>query len=180
MEEDLMRSSNRHASREPEQGFSLVEMLLTAFILAVGIMGLTLLQVMAMKGARGGRSLSTAVQLGDMVMDQIELEGRLTWLNRTASGFSPGAVPLQFVNKTVSAAPIPFNVKGLTPVANAPQAVDSATFFNVTFSKNDVIALGVGIISDFMVDVAFSDATDPVTNAPIMRHVVVRRRILHA
>lgn len=64
-----------------QRGFSLVEMLLTAFILAVGIMGLTLLQVMAMKGARGGSSLSTAIQVGEDVLDRIELEGRLSWLN---------------------------------------------------------------------------------------------------
>jgi len=82
-----------------QQGFTMVEMLMTAFILAVGIMGLSLLQVMSLKGARGGKSLSTAVQVGDAVMDRIEQEGRLTWLNVTANQYKvPAALTtLRFV-----------------------------------------------------------------------------------
>ena len=47
-----MQFRKREALLQNQRGFSLVEMLMTAFILAVGIMGLTLLQVMAIKGAR--------------------------------------------------------------------------------------------------------------------------------
>lgn len=176
-----MRPSNQHAAKRAEQGFSLVEMLLTAFILAVGIMGLTLLQMMSLKGARGGKSLGTAVQIGEMVMDQIEMEGRLTWLNVSANAFTPATLPtLQYVNRAASPALMPFTIKGQVPVANAPDPVDAATFYNVSFLKNDVTAVGTGIISDFSVDVAFSDVADPVTRAPIVRHVIIRRRILHA
>ena len=47
----------------------MIEMLMTAFILAVGILGLTMLLVMSLKGSRGGRSLTTAVLVGDNVME---------------------------------------------------------------------------------------------------------------
>ena len=177
-----MRTRRKRSSRQAQQGFSLIEMLLTAFILAVGIMGLTLLQSMAIKGARGGKSLSTAVQVGETVLDQIEVEGRLTWLNAT-SNFTPAAIGnLQFVNQMNLVTPLTFTVKGETPVVGAPDPVDATPFYAVNFQKTDVSAVGAGkgIISDFTVTVTFSDTTDQTTNLPLTRTVVLTRRIIHA
>jgi prepilin-type N-terminal cleavage/methylation domain-containing protein len=163
-----------------QQGFSLVEMLMTAFILAVGIMGLTLLQMMSLKGARGGKSLATAVQVGEMVMDQIEMEGRLSWLNITASNFNPTALTsLQYVNQTTLAIPLTFTIKGQVPVSSAPDPADSNAFYTVNFVRANDVAAGTGAISDFTLTVAFSDAVNPTTNAAIPRTVMLTRRILH-
>lgn len=173
-----MRYLRNTPSTQAQRGFSMVEMLLTAFILAIGIMGLTMLQVMSLKGARGGKSLGTAVQVGEAVMDQIELEGRLTWLNVTSP--PPTVLPnLQFVNRAASPAPMPFTIKGEVPVAGAPDPVDSATYFTVNWTKKDVSAGATGIMSNFTVTVNFSDATNPVTGLPINRQVVLTRSILH-
>jgi prepilin-type N-terminal cleavage/methylation domain-containing protein len=190
-----MRYLRRRTSVRAQQGFSMVEMLMTAFILAVGIMGLTMLQIMALKGARGGRSLGTAVQVGEMVMDQIELEGRLSWLNITATqAAAPTALAtLQYVGKVKSAIPATitigppatpapdatFTIKGQVPVATAPDPSDSTPFYNVYIAQRDVGNAGTGIISDFTVNVSFADEVNQATSVAIPRTVVVTRRILH-
>ncbi len=190
-----MRYLRRRTSVRAQRGFSLVEMLMTAFILAVGIMGLTMLQVMALKGSRGGRSLGTAVQVGEMVMDQIEMEGRLSWLNITATQVAtPVALTkLQYVNKvpatiptsiTIGPPPTPtptatFTIKGQVPVANAPDPSDSTPFYNVYVAQNNVGSAGTGIISDFTVNVSFADQVNQATSVAIPRTVVVTRRIIH-
>ncbi len=164
-----------------QRGFSLVEMLLTAFILAVGIMGLTLLQVMAMKGARGGSSLSTAIQVGEDVLDRIELEGRLSWLNISGTQLTtPGQLNnLQYVNKTAIDPPLVFTIKGQAPEADAQNAVDATAFYAVTMTRGNDSAASVGMVSDFTVTVSFSDVVNPANNQPIIRNVRLSRRILH-
>jgi hypothetical protein len=166
---------------------------MTAFILAVGIMGLTLLQVMSLKGARGGRSLGTAVQVGETIMDQIEMEGRLSWLNITASQYAaPSALThLLYINKvpsTLFPTPIPlatppfatFTIKGEVPVANPPDPTDSASFYNVYISQtNNVGVAATGLTSDFTVNVQFSEQVNPATGLAIPRTVTITRRILH-
>lgn len=164
-----------------QRGFTMVEMLMTAFILAVGIMGLSLLQIMSLKGARGGKSLSTAVQVGDAVMDRIEMEGRLTWLNITANQYkAPAALTtLNFVDKLTLATPLTFNLKGQVPIPASTDPAESAAFFTVNMVRRPVSALTTGKISDFTVTVTFSDTTNAATNVPITRTVTLTRRVVH-
>jgi Tfp pilus assembly protein PilV len=158
----------------------MVEMLMTAFILAVGIMGLTLLQVMSLKGARGGKSLGTAVQVGEAVMDQIEMEGRLSWLNITASQAAAPAplTSLQYINKVPVTPSQTFNIKGEVPVTGTGDPTDATPFYTVVIAQNN-IAAGTGTISDFTVNVTFSDQVNPATGIAIPRKVTITRRILH-
>ena len=79
-----MGTTGHHpGSSAAQAGFSMVEMLMAAFIMAVGILGLSALQVMALKATRGSRSLSTAILVAEQVLDRAEMEGRLSWLNLT-------------------------------------------------------------------------------------------------
>lgn len=164
-----------------QQGFSLVEMLMTAFIMAVGIMGLTLLQVMSLKAARGGKSLSTAVQVGEAVMDRIEMEGRLSWLNVIDDQYKVHGTlsNLDFVNKTALTAPLTFNLKGQVPNPSSPDPAESSPFFSVNMVRTPVSAVSTGAISDFTVTVTFADAVNPTTNTPINRTVTITRRVVH-
>ncbi|HJV48092.1 MAG TPA: prepilin-type N-terminal cleavage/methylation domain-containing protein [Geothrix sp.] len=175
-----MRLHQKRTSVMGQRGFSMVEMLMTAFILAVGIMGLTLLQVMSLKGGRGAKSLTTGVQVGEMIMDQIEMEGRLSWLNITASQYTaPAALTgLHYIGKGNQTG-LPFTIKGQVPVANAPDPVDAATYYQVAVSEANVSAAGSGKMGDFTVDVLFSDQVNQTTGVAIPRHVVITRRILH-
>ena len=177
------------AAQNAQAGFSMIEMLMTAFILAIGILGLSMLQVMSLKASRGSRSLTTAVGVGEKVMDQVEMEGRLSWLNITDSQYTvPVAVPTRYVNLATSAPPAGglqqvFNIKGQIPFASTDPA-DSNPYFTVkTYrlpkSGNGDANGATGQMDDFIVQVVFSDIFDTNTNAPILRTVTLTRRILH-
>jgi type II secretory pathway pseudopilin PulG len=81
MAADLMLAGGATFGRRRQAGFSMVEMLMTAFIMAVGIMGLTALMVMSLRAIAGSRRLGTAILVAEQVLDQAELEGRLSRLN---------------------------------------------------------------------------------------------------
>lgn len=182
----LKINCNARAARSAQAGFSMIEMLMTAFILAIGILGLSMLQVMSLKASRGSRSLTTAVGVGEKVLDQVEMEGRLSWLNITDSQYTtPTAVPTQYVTLATSAPPAGgleqlFNIKGQTPFASTDPA-DSNPYFTVkTYRLPTAVGGGAtGNMSDFVVQVVFADIVDPTTNAKILRTVTLTRRILH-
>lgn len=173
------------AARNAQAGFSMIEMLMTAFILAIGILGLSMLQVMSLRASRGSRSLTTAVQVGEKVMDQVEMEGRLSWLNITDSQFTaPIAVPTQYVTLAPSAPPAGglkqfFSINGDT----TPTAADPNTYYTVTTYRllaNPPVGGGItGDMNDFVVQVIFADIVDLNSNAKILRTVTLTRRILH-
>lgn len=171
---------SRNQGRPSQAGFSMIEMLMTAFILAIGILGLSMLQVMSLKASRGSRSLTTAVQVGEAVMDQVEMEGRLSWLNITDSRYvAPAALAnLKYVNQ---AAPVinTFNIKGQIPQPTSTDPADKNPFFTVTTTRITPIVVVTGQMHDFVVTVNFVDAVNPTTNVPIIRTVTLTRRILH-
>jgi Tfp pilus assembly protein PilV len=165
----------------------MIELLVTATILAVGILGLTLLQAMAIRGARGGRSLSTAVQVGEAVLDRIEQEGRLSWLNLTDSPYTtPGTLStLKFVtlaNTETLAKDLTFTVKGQVPNAEATDPKDQLPFYKVNMVRMEKSAAATGKLSDFTVTVTFADeaqASGQAAPVAINRTVKLTRRILH-
>jgi len=169
-----MRTRKFIAARKAQAGFSMVEMLMAAFILSVGILGVSMLQIMSLKAARGSQNLTTAVRVADRVMDQTELEGRLTWLNQTDSNYiTPGALSqLQYL-KAGAVATQTFDING-EPTADA-----AAAFYTMNFTKTPVVADGAtGAITDVTVVVNFADAVD-ATSTPIQRTVTLTRRIVH-
>jgi prepilin-type N-terminal cleavage/methylation domain-containing protein len=180
-----MRTHPSGSNRRPGQaGFSMIEMLMTAFIMAIGILGLTMLQVMSLKASRGGRSLSTAVLVGEHIMDQVEMEGRLSWLNATSNytGTSLADLPnLRYVNLPDGGALAEtFNSKGGPPLGN-PDPADNTVYFRVTTGRVVSVAPGAGTngaLSNFIVTVTFTDQLDQAS-APIVRNVVLTRRIVH-
>lgn len=164
-------------------GFSMVEMLMTAFIMAIGILGLTALQVMSLKASRGSRSLTTAVLVGEDVMDRAEMEGRLSWLNITDTNrAAPTLADIPTLKYVTIAAGTPlvetFNSKGGIPNPASTDPAEQVPFFTVTTSRQPFVAAATGRVSDITVQVQFSDAVDQ-TNAPLVRTITLTRRIAH-
>jgi len=66
----------------------MVEMLMATFILAIGILGLAMLQTYALRSQTGSKSLDTAVQVGQRILDQAEMLGRNS-VNTSRAGVTP-------------------------------------------------------------------------------------------
>lgn len=167
-----------------QAGFSMVEMLMTAFILAVGILGLTMLQTMSLKASRGSRSLTSAILVAEQVMDQVEMEGRLSWLNLTDTNRSAPSIAADLPNLRYVTIPEDgqlvetFNSRGGVTNAASPDPTVSTTFFTVTTTRAPATAAITGRISDVRVQVQFVDNVDRA-KAPIQRTLSLTRRILH-
>lgn len=164
--------------RRHEAGFSMVEMLMTAVILAVGILGLTMLQLMSIRAARGSKNLTTATQLAEHIMDRVEMEGRLTWLNSTQSKLeTPGAlVGLSYIGqgKTVRT----YNILGMEPRPASAKLEEKLPFFTVTYVQSLKDAAVAGRISDCTVTVAWTEQID-ANSRIVPRSVTLVRRIVH-
>lgn len=65
------------------RGFSMIEFLMVAFILGVGLLGLTALMATNVRAAGGGRQRDTAAYLGHEVMERLAADGRRTALLRS-------------------------------------------------------------------------------------------------
>jgi Tfp pilus assembly protein PilV len=174
MAEDLMPTPNLRRAHATQVGFSMVEMLMTAFILAIGLLGLALLQTMALRVSRGNTSVTTAVLVADQIMDQVEMEGRLTWLNVSDSNYtnpSTAALGLKYLN--VPSLTEYFNASGGSVTGGDP-----TTFFTANTVLTPQTASTVGAVSLVTVTVTFSDTVN-ASNAPVPRSVYLARRILH-
>jgi Tfp pilus assembly protein PilV len=152
----------------------MVEMLMAAFILAVGILGLTMLQSLSIKSATGSRGLSSAVLLAERVMDQLEANGRNSRLY--AQNFT---VPTTAAAFTAPVAPATFNFYG-RPAVGDP--IDPTPYFTVNVVANPwngVIApapdASFGGVAVMTVTVVWNeDAAAPA------RQVVLSRRVAYA
>ena len=177
--------------RRPAQaGFSMVEMLMAAFILAIGILGLATLQAMTLKVTRGGHSLTNAVGAADAIMDQIELEGRLSWLNATSSSAATitPLTTLKYVGKGTQylgfkeSLNTTTNLVTLTPATTTPQASKPALAGNLryvaTITEGTATAAGTGQESNYTILVQFQDDVNRSGTA-VVRAVTISRSILH-
>ena len=166
-------------SGSAQSGFSMVEMLMTAFILAIGLLGLAMLQVMAMRAASGSRNLSIAMELAGEVMDQVDLEGRLTYDNATMTQYtvSQTLTGLQYI--TNASVEKYYNIDAVTGNAtevDAPAVGDASPLFHLTMTQTVGAVMGV---SDVAIRVDFIDGISQITNLPILRTATLSRRILH-
>lgn len=66
----------------PEAGFTMVELLITAFILGIGLLGLAALQTMAVRGYSGSKIRDAGANLASSILDQLAADGRLTAVQR--------------------------------------------------------------------------------------------------
>lgn len=81
--------STRTFHSSPRAGFSIIEFLLAAMILGVGLLGLAALTVMSVKGFGGSRTRNAASDLAGSVLDRLALDGRLSAAIRSNGGTIP-------------------------------------------------------------------------------------------
>jgi len=179
-----MRVTPEPGPRKGQAGFSMIEMLMTAFVLAVGLLGLALLQTMSLKATRGNKSLTTAVLVAQKILQQAEMEGRLSWLYVTNTN-NPNAKladlkSLKYItiSSTGTGLAETFNANGgAVDTSSTDPAVNRPFFYAVT-NQVPATAATIGNVSEMQVTVLFYDQVDK-NNAQIKRTVYLSQQVTH-
>lgn len=177
MEAAVRTNARFPRSLTTQTGFSMVELLMTAFILAIGLLGLTALQSLSLRSAAGSRGLSTAVLIGERAMDQILSNGResLAYARSVPAVTPPAALTAVF---TAPVADRTFNFAG-RPSVGDPQ--DTTPFFTLSVQSQPAAAGAVaaiprfGGVSNMVVTVRWQE-----DSAAPARQVVISRRVAYA
>ena len=164
-------------------GFSLIELLVAAAILAIGILGLAMLQAMAMRASRGSTNMATAALIAEQVMDQADMEGRLSWLNITSSNrINPTLADLNGLRYLLirqgEKLDEVMNIRGGVVVPGDPDPTISMPFFRISTRRTAVPGSTVGQMSDLAVRVEFTESVDN-NNVASVRTFNLTRRIIH-
>jgi prepilin-type N-terminal cleavage/methylation domain-containing protein len=161
----------RTRKSQAEQGFSMIEMLMAAVILAIGILGVVMLQVMTIKATTGTRSLNAGVLLAERVLDQAEALGRNSLLCARTGTAPPLLTPDYFGTAPFT---LNFAVDGVSQKT-------AADFFKVTVSPSSVNAAvpGLGGVALVTIKVEWVDSVT-ASNVKLTRNVTISRRFSYA
>ena len=113
------------------------------------------------------------------MLDQVELEGRLTWLNITSNLMVPTALTsLHYLTMANGGSTTQYYDAGGQYLGTSAANVNN--FFTVLLRRADIAAAGAatGGTSDFTVSVTFTD-TVAAGNQKINRNITLTRRIVH-
>lgn len=160
MEAPMIRPSHPHVPPRNASGFSVVEFLIVVFIFALGVLGLSLLQVMSIRGNHSGRQRSTAVYLASTVVERVQAEGQLS-----LAGFPPTRV---FTASTVTDDAV--NSFGTYDVHGNP-ATGATAIYTVSWSRrayrggasSSVTGLN---LREFVVNVGWNEQDSQGSNIP--------------
>ncbi len=165
-----------------QKGFSIIELLLVAFIMAVGLMGLTLLQTMALRTAFGSQQMTAALKLADRVMDGVAAEGRQRRLMAQFGDTGLSTLPKLYIKG--ADVPLCYTAKGeLQLEAGLPmETPNTQTYFRVTVAPQPVSLTSVPGLSGrtFKVTVKWSEVLDAKTKKAVERTVVLDRLVGYA
>lgn len=89
-----MTSPERPAPRRSPAGFSVVELLLVAFIFGVGLLGLTALMASSLRAGGGGRQRDTAAYLAHNALEALAADGLASALLRAEGQAIPASAQL--------------------------------------------------------------------------------------
>jgi len=167
--------------RSSQGGFSMVEMLMAAFIMAIGLLGLAMLQTLTLRTNTGSRSLSTAILVGESLLDDIQANGRASKLFVRQGSSVPAAILASFANRALT-----YNLAGrrVSPT-DAPPDADPTPYFTVNVGVETTGANAVapvptmGGLANFTVTTVWTEGTG-AAGTPVQRRVVLTRRIGYA
>lgn len=176
----LSKPQPHQAHQERTQsGFSMIELLMTAFILAVGILGLTALQSLALTAATRSKGYNGAVAVAGHILEDIESQARQRWLiitNDPTAAF-PVYTPDYFAGVDVTEN---FTFNGHYPDASAANPVDRNIFFTVVTHGDPVLhtVAKSGAIRNYTVTVTFNEA-GAAGQPTATRKVVISKTVLY-
>ncbi len=80
--------------KHSQRGFSLIELLMTAFILGIGLLGLAALQTMGIRAFGASRQRDAAAYMASNLLDHFQSQGRIAMLLREAGQPLPATLAL--------------------------------------------------------------------------------------
>lgn len=174
-----MKTSNLESMRG-QRGFSLVELLVAAMIMAVGLLGLTTLQAMSIRATGTSAKMQDALRLGEQVLEQVSAEGNQSSLGQINQAFA--AAPMKYIGqaevkdfyqyRTVA------DPQGEKGTLGPGTSTDYAFLVTITQTETapavgDLLLALVTVQIDYIEGVA-SDGT------PITKSITLSREVTHA
>ncbi|BDU73371.1 type IV pilus modification PilV family protein [Mesoterricola silvestris] len=157
------------AFKARQRGFTMIEMLFTAFILAIGILGLGALQVMALKTNANGRTFETAIAVGNRILDAAANESRVSWNNMLAT--TPATLPAAvYLNPAAGTTTEYYDFAGTLLGSGA--AAPAGTIFTAVTTSTAGLAVSAaqgGRTTIVRVVVSFNDAPTHVRTVTLQR-----------
>ena len=176
MDPQLISSALRSRRRTPEAGFSMIELLLAAFIMAVGLLGLLALQLMVIRNTSVSHMRMTGIQVGQAILESLDNEARLQHLFRTQD---PGSIPPALSPAFGAAVPGAFNFYGTAVNPASPDPVEKIALFTTT-TVGTLVPNGAGAASgavyDMAVTVTYDEGPNPSNPAEMLKHSMTFRR----
>lgn len=166
------------------KGFSLIEFLMVAIILGIGLLGLAALTTTAMRSYGGSRSRDAAVALSSSVLDRLSLDGRISaQLRNIGSAIPASALVANAVDGAVNPYTDPATALGTFDLQGQPSA--AAPVFTVSWVRRATksiapVASSQSAASEVVVNVQWSEAIqNPATHVSTAqpRYISVSRFI---
>ena len=169
-----------------QTGFSLIELMMTAFIFGVGLLGLAALQVATLRNNTGSRNRFTATSLAEGCMSAIQAEGSTSWnyaagiMGTTASPTYPTALK-KYTGAGMAGSFGSFDVNGL-PLATG----DPNTVFTVAWTRLGAVASGPGTqtpitnmnLREFVVTVSWQDQATNAAGVAVPQSTMSLSRLI--
>jgi type II secretory pathway pseudopilin PulG len=158
----------------------MIEMLMVAVILGVGLLGVAAQQLIAIRAVGGSTNLNTAAIVANRLLDQIEEEARLTWLNQTSTTTVQTGLEPPNLYYLANAVPFTLAAQPFDALGNPLPAGTANPPFSAVVSAVAVGTPGatMGTMMDVSVTVQFTDAV--TATQTVTRSLCVSRRIVHA
>ena len=176
MDTNLKPQSSMQPARLQQKGFSMVEMLMAAFILAIGLLGLSMLQVMSVRSNAGSRMQTLAIGVGQNILETIDAEARQQRLFRTLDPSNTTSLTSYFgapaINGTYSIYGTPVNTGSSDPL-------EQATVFTTTSNCTQDVTGGSAVsgrVYSFTIVVSFVDGINS-SGAAHARTQTFRRKV---
>lgn len=147
----------RHSPRQ--SGFSLAELLVTALIFGIGLLGLAALQVSTLRSNTGGRNRVTASALAEGCLSAIQAEGSLSW--SYAAGVMGSSVAYGGT-KTYTSGPATdsfgnFDINGLPVLAADPTRIFQVNWARLSSTATPTAPITGMDMYEFVVTVTWQD-----------------------
>lgn len=149
-------------------GFSMVEVLLAAFIMSFALLGILALQTASMRSAAGGRGRETAVYLCQTLADNVQTEAQRLSLTTGYSIPGSGTATTKYFDPGTATGSLYFDVNG-NPTTSTNKV------FTITWNRL-AARDGAPNCFEFAATANWSFETN-ASNAPIVKTVQINRLV---